>query len=141
MKYMVAERSNDQIINSDVFDTSTEITDAVSWQSDLYYVIEFSDSDPDIAKIQKPDVISTVTTTQNKDNVVDDFTVSFDAVRHNARIDEETFQLIKDWCKGEAEGCEEAFINLGIADDQDTRYQAYLTEKTSIKSSQAAKKV
>ena len=42
-----------------------------------------------------------------------------------AKVDLETYSLIKAWCKSQDEGCEEAFINIGIADKTNVRYVAY----------------
>lgn len=56
------------------------------------------------------------------------------------QIDLETFKLIKQWCSEQPEGCEEAFLVLGIADQANVRYQAYLEQKATIKAGQNVKK-
>ena len=45
--------------------------------------------------------------------------------RANHERDTETYRLIKIWCERQDEGCEEAFINLGIQDPEHPRYLAY----------------
>ena len=55
-------------------------------------------------------------------------------------ISQETFELIKAWCEGQPEGCEEAFINLGIANNSNARYQAYVAAKNQIIAEQHQKK-
>ncbi|KEI71222.1 hypothetical protein [Endozoicomonas elysicola] len=47
--------------------------------------------------------------------------------------DTETYRLIKEWCNGQSEGCEEAFLNLGVLSHTDSRYQAYLQAVNEIK--------
>lgn len=56
-------------------------------------------------------------------------------------IDQESFSLIKNWCATQPEGCEEAFLALGIADKDDDRYLAYVAKKSEIKQQQSAKKM
>ena len=48
--------------------------------------------------------------------------------------DIETYRLIKEWCNGQPEGCEEAFLNLGVINQADSRYQAYREAVNEIKS-------
>jgi len=45
--------------------------------------------------------------------------------RQNMAKDVETWRLIRLWCERQDEGCEEAFINLGIDNPQHPRYLAY----------------
>ncbi|MET4696706.1 hypothetical protein [Endozoicomonas lisbonensis] len=47
--------------------------------------------------------------------------------------DIETFRLIKEWCTSQPEGCEEAFLNLGVNNNTDSRYQAYRQAVEEIK--------
>lgn len=47
--------------------------------------------------------------------------------------DRETFRLIKDWCAQQPEGCEEAFLNLGVTNINDSRYKAYREAVDQIK--------
>ncbi len=47
--------------------------------------------------------------------------------------DTETWRLIRLWCERQDEGCEEAFINLGIEDPQHPRYQAYREAANEIR--------
>ncbi|WP_211826837.1 hypothetical protein [Kistimonas asteriae] len=53
--------------------------------------------------------------------------------RHDNEQDRETFRLIKVWCERQDEGCEEAFINLGVENPQHARYQAYREAVSEIK--------
>jgi hypothetical protein len=53
----------------------------------------------------------------------------------------ETFNLIKNWCREQPEGCEEAFICLGIDDKFNKRYLEYLNKKIEIKKNQNSKKL
>ena len=140
MKYMAFNKTTDECTGIRVFDSSSDIQNEFWWDATKFYIAEFA-NDYDFTYLQNPAVVSTCTTSDNKDQVVTDFTIDYDATLHNAQVDKETFQLIKDWCADEEEGCEEAFINLGIDDNTDTRYQAYVTQKSSIKSSQSAKKI
>ena len=45
--------------------------------------------------------------------------------RQERRRDQETYRLIRIWCQQQPEGSEEAFINLGIENANDSRYLAY----------------
>jgi len=56
------------------------------------------------------------------------------------QIDLETFTLIRAWCTNQEEGCEEAFLSLGIEDKTNARYMDYLNQKDAIKADQADKK-
>lgn len=62
------------------------------------------------------------------------------AERLNIRIDRETHSLIKAWCAKQDEGCEEAFLNLGIDDPKDARYLQYRAERAAIIAEQSKKK-
>lgn len=55
-------------------------------------------------------------------------------------IDAETYKLVKEWCAHEVEGCEEAFLALGIEDRNNDRYITYMQQKAAIKNQQSAKK-
>lgn len=55
-------------------------------------------------------------------------------------IDNETYYLIRDWCRTQPEGCEEAFISIGIHDKNNPRYLAYMEQKNTIKDVQTQKK-
>jgi hypothetical protein len=55
-------------------------------------------------------------------------------------IDQESFSLIKTWCATQPEGCEEAFLALGIADKDDERYLDYVAKKNEIRVQQSEKK-
>jgi hypothetical protein len=56
------------------------------------------------------------------------------------QIDLDTFALIRVWCSNQEEGCEEAFLSLGIEDKTNARYMDYVNQKDAIKADQADKK-
>jgi len=62
-------------------------------------------------------------------------------ITRTKQIDQETHTLIKSWCITQGEGCEEAFINTGIASKTDARYIAYKDQRDAIILSQHNKKV
>lgn len=56
-------------------------------------------------------------------------------------INKETYQIIKQWCLGQKEGCEEAFLHIGIEHGKDhPRYQVYVQAKQQIIEEQKQKK-
>ena len=59
----------------------------------------------------------------------------------NVLVDGETYRLIREWCKTQPEGCEEAFLNIGIENNLDPRYSAYKAQRSAIIASQSAKKI
>jgi len=60
---------------------------------------------------------------------------------YNTNVDLSTYDLIKAWGKSQPEGCEEAFICLGIENKTNKRYLDYLNAKLDIINKQSDKKI
>lgn len=129
MKYLIFDNTNDVLLYGP-FDSESDATSFQFYDASKCTVVSTEDQDI-IDKASDPRY--TITYVEDTINVSTD--------NYNTNIDRETFHLIKEWCKTQPEGCEEAFINIGITDINDVRYQAYITEKDSIKASQSAKKI
>ena len=108
---------------------------------------------PDLASPTVNDVVATadqyadqifgqVLKYKKSGNSVVERTQADKAAQINASIDRATYQLIKSWCATQPDGCEEAFLNLGISSaGANARYQAYVTAKSGIITAQSALKV
>ena len=56
------------------------------------------------------------------------------------RVDLETYDLIKQWCRSQPEGCEEAFLFMGIENREHPRFQEYKSRRLQIIEDQKSKK-
>lgn len=61
-------------------------------------------------------------------------------IKLKADINQETYNLIKNWCQANSLGCEEAYLSKGIEDAEDESFLAYKVAKEYIKAAQKAKK-
>ena len=148
MKYMSVAKHNHKI-NLEFRSTSeallySSITDSLPGyminDTSKYYVIEFADG-YDFTDIDNGEFASSVSTAQSLESLVTTFTVNHDSVNHNKKVDEETYELIKTWCKDQGK-CEEYYLRVGLENGtSDSEFVAYKDSVSSIRTSQGIKKI